>query len=170
MPTILIADDDPLVRGLLREVLQWDGHTVLEAADGVSALTIAHSAPVDLFLCDLFKPGLNGAQTIRRFRAALPGVPVIAVTGWPHLAVLDLLWMDESQGAVRVLPKPFRPGELATLLGELLGAAAARWSSTDRPPTPNVAQQHSRGTAVLLGQFSEGTGKYAQVEGFDEEP
>ncbi len=122
---VLIADDYVVTRLLLRNVLEAEGHEVIEAADGAAALRLAAQAPVDLFLCDLFMPDVDGLEAIRRFRDSFPRVPVVALSGGAFGGSMDLLPVAAVLGADRVLRKPFVLTELQALLRELLGAQAA---------------------------------------------
>lgn len=66
MPTILIADDDPMMCQLLESVLVNEGYQVICAHDGEQALTQLASHPFDLVLLDVMMPKLNGLQAARR--------------------------------------------------------------------------------------------------------
>jgi PAS domain S-box-containing protein len=82
--TVLLVDDEPSVRAITRRLLERAGYRVLEAADGHEALSIAArpDVRVDLLLTDMVMPGLTGQQVVVRFRAARPGVPIVAITGY----------------------------------------------------------------------------------------
>lgn len=84
MKTILVADDSPLSRELVREALEEAGYRVVEAADGVEALAKALEEPPDLALLDIQMPVLDGYATIRAMRQdqRLAGLPVLAVTAF----------------------------------------------------------------------------------------
>jgi two-component system cell cycle sensor histidine kinase/response regulator CckA len=83
MPTILVVDDDPVVRKLLALVLEEEGFQVLIAKDGPDALRIAESNPgeVDLLVSDVRMPGMDGPSLARTLRAADPALPVLLVSG-----------------------------------------------------------------------------------------
>ena len=82
MKTILIADDDDFIRGLLRHVLEKEGFGVIEAADGVAAVKTFYSHPeIDCVVLDLQMPGMNGREAYSLIRAARPGVKCIICTG-----------------------------------------------------------------------------------------
>ncbi len=103
MYRILIADDDPGVRNLLRSLLEMDGHEVFDACNGPLAVALGRLYLPDVFLCDLCMPEVDGLETIRAFREALPDVPIIAMS-----ALVDLLPAASDLGAAGVLAKPFR--------------------------------------------------------------
>jgi PAS domain S-box-containing protein len=108
--TILVAEDDPMVRGLMREILVGAGYSVIEAADGAEALSMAarQSGPIDLLITDLVMPGMSGAQVYQSLRNR-PEVSVLYVSGYPEdmIASEGLL----EPGAA-FLPKPFTPEAL----------------------------------------------------------
>jgi len=85
MATILIVEDNPATRELLREFLQGDGHTVLEASTGLEALTVAGVASPDLILLDLRLPDAHGFDLARRLRQQprTATIPILALTAYP---------------------------------------------------------------------------------------
>ncbi|MEM6326482.1 MAG: response regulator transcription factor [Bacteroidota bacterium] len=83
MPVILIADDDPAIRTLLRDFLEGQGFSVLTAADGKEALEIARDTPPDLALLDVMMPWVNGLEVIRELRRE-GDTPVILLTARAH--------------------------------------------------------------------------------------
>jgi CheY-like chemotaxis protein len=113
---ILVADDDPAVRTFLRLILERDGHEVLEAGDGGLAVELARLHCPNLFLCDIFMPEVDGIDAIHAFHAALPDVPIIAVSGR-----MDVLATARKIGAARVLTKPFKVEAVQALVQSVLG-------------------------------------------------
>src|SRR5437870_2914120 len=108
MATVLVVDDDPKIRDLLRLYLARDGHRVLFAADGPEALTAAHQQVPDLVLLDVMLPGLDGFEVCRRLRdeSDVPIVLLTARSGDSDKVVgLDI-------GADDYIVKPFSPREL----------------------------------------------------------
>jgi len=85
MATILVVEDNPATRELLREFLQGDGHTVLEASTGLEALTVAGVASPDLILLDLRLPDAHGFDLARRLRQEphMTTIPILALTAYP---------------------------------------------------------------------------------------
>lgn len=80
--TILVTDDDPVLRPLYAQILRGCGGEVLEARDGEECLRVAHERRPGLILLDLHMPGLDGWATVERLRddAATAGIPVIVLT------------------------------------------------------------------------------------------
>jgi CheY-like chemotaxis protein len=136
---VLVADDYLITRLLLRNVLEAEGHEVIEAADGAAALRLAAQAPIDLFLCDLFMPDVDGLEAISRFRDSFPGVPVVALSGGAFGGSVDLLPVAALLGADRVLRKPFVLTELQTLLRELLAVRAEHLKPAPSAPAAGRA-------------------------------
>ena len=85
MARILVVDDEPDERFLLRRMFERAGHEVLDAADGAAALAIVRESPPDLIVTDMMMPVMDGAELIRRLRAdpATAGIPIMASTGDP---------------------------------------------------------------------------------------
>ncbi len=82
--TVLLVDDDPLVRRATARIVGLAGFTVLEAPGGHEALAIAErpDCAIDVLLTDLMMPGMSGRELIARFRVLRPGVPVVCITGF----------------------------------------------------------------------------------------
>jgi len=114
--TILVCDDDPSLRELVRAVLGTN-YRFLEAADGTEALMIAREEQPDLIVLDVMLPGLSGIEVLEELRAtdSLREIPVVVITAWSH-AEIDV----QIAGADRFVSKPFDPDELSTAVKELL--------------------------------------------------
>jgi CheY-like chemotaxis protein len=115
--TVLVVDDDPHVRGLLRHALEEDGHEVLEAGDGVSALAIVRSRPPDLVVLDVMMPHLSGFDVVAARNGDLGrrDAPVVI------LSVVDDAGRGYRLGVERYLTKPV---DVSTLVSDV--AALAR--------------------------------------------
>jgi DNA-binding NtrC family response regulator len=119
--TILVVDDEALVRWSLAEVLRRSGHTVIEATSAREALdATSRSSSVDAVLLDYRLPDSADLRLLERIRRRLPRSPVVLMTafGTPEVvqAALDL-------GAYRVLTKPFDMHEVEGLITEAYGAS-----------------------------------------------
>ena len=88
MSRILVVDDEPDERFLLRRMFERAGYEVLDASDGAAALAIARESLPDLIVTDMMMPVMDGAELIRRLRSdpATAGIPILASTGDPGLA------------------------------------------------------------------------------------
>ncbi|MFL9924093.1 response regulator [Herbaspirillum lusitanum] len=118
--TILVVDDEPLVRMVAVEILEELGYFVVEADDGVAALKVIAAHPdIDLLLTDVGLPnGMNGRQLADAVRAQRPDVPVLFVTGYAENAVLNHGHLERG---MQVLTKPFAADVLARRVKELAG-------------------------------------------------
>ncbi len=101
--TVLVVDDEQLVRDLLVQFLGLRGYRALGVKNGADALSMIEEAPPDLVLLDLFLPGMNGVEVLRRLREKeFPGA-VIIITGSHDEEVLEEAWALHPQ---EVLTKP----------------------------------------------------------------
>jgi two-component system response regulator AtoC len=101
---ILVADDDPDIRVLLKTFLEDEGYTVSEAANGQDALDGVRSGSYDLVLLDMRLPGMTGMDVLKQLREKQGDVPVILITayGSPNIAI-----QASSLGAYSFITKPF---------------------------------------------------------------
>ncbi len=113
--SILLVEDDPVLRRLLGDALQRENYQVFEAPTGEAALLQARTAvSLDLLVTDVILPGITGTELARR----LPHLPVLFITGYTDDAVLET---DQS-----ILRKPFTLPELTYRVRELLDPAAPK--------------------------------------------
>jgi signal transduction histidine kinase/CheY-like chemotaxis protein len=116
--TILVADDDAAVRGLLRQVLEDAGYEVLEAAHGRAAVELVRSVHVDVLITDLVMPEQEGLETLSQVRQSHPGIGVIAISG---AFGGDFLKTAKLLGATATLCKPIPPEDLLAAVRQVLG-------------------------------------------------
>jgi two-component system phosphate regulon response regulator PhoB len=118
-PTLLVCDDEEVLRDLVRATFEGEGFNVVEAQDGSEALEQARRRHPDLMVIDMMMPGASGLQTLRELRRdpELSSTPVIMLTARTQIA--DRTAAVEA-GADYYLAKPFSPLRLAELAGELL--------------------------------------------------
>lgn len=110
---VLIVDDDDALRESLAMILSAEGYELVSAARGEEALERIDETPVDVVLCDLRMPGIDGFELIPQLCRRLPGVPVILMSA--H-GTTDLAIEAIERGAYDYLAKPFQPSELLLLL------------------------------------------------------
>jgi CheY-like chemotaxis protein len=98
VPRILVVDDEPDQRFLLRRIFERAGHEVTDVGDGAAALRAVRESPPDLVVTDMMMPVMDGPEFIRCLRAepATAGIPILAASGDAHLA----------GAADAVVPKP----------------------------------------------------------------
>ncbi len=115
-PTILVCDDEPSLRELVRAVL-GPQYRFVEAADGKAALALARDVAPDLVVLDLMLPVMSGIAVLEELRndERLAAVPVLVMTAWSHAEASA--W---TAGADRFVSKPFHPDELTAAVEELL--------------------------------------------------
>ena len=121
MARILVVDDDPSVRALVRDVLELEGHVVELAVDGYAALRAVAEARPDGVVLDVMMPGLDGHEVLARLRASADGLelPVVMLTA---AADDEAAWRGWLGGVDYVLGKPFDPEELVRRLDGLVAA------------------------------------------------
>ncbi len=126
MPCILIVDDNPVQRMLVREVLADDRSlTYLEEEDGLAALERARSQCPDLVILDVILPAEDGFQICRRFKddPDLASIPIILLTARYHDEDAQ---KSRQAGADGLITKPFDPQELQLTVRRMLSHASAR--------------------------------------------
>ncbi len=118
--TVLVIEDEPVVRGLVVEVLGDLGYRAIEAVDGPGGLEIVQSAQrIDLLITDVGLPGLNGRQVADAARALRPDLKVLFMTGYAENAALVFGALDAG---MTVITKPFTMDALATRVREIIEA------------------------------------------------
>ena len=113
---ILVVDDEPAHRFLLRRIFERAGHVVSDAGDGAAALRAVADSRPDLVVTDMMMPVMDGAELIRRLRRepATADIAILAASGDPHLA----------EGADAVISKPFVSRHLVEVADALLKDAS----------------------------------------------
>jgi PAS domain S-box-containing protein len=130
--TVLLVEDDPMVRSLAVEALRLKGYRVLEAGDGRAALVAApRDGPrIDLLITDVVMPHMTGRELAERLAAAQPGMRVLFMSGYPGTLGEQLGLPAKS---VDLLEKPFTSLTLVSRVRQAL----------DRPPAVRAASRRS---------------------------
>jgi len=122
--SILICDDDPIARSMVRHHLQQHNYAVFEAESGEQALELARQQSFDAILLDLFMPGMNGWETLNRLKsdAATAAIPVVI------LSVFSSRPINRKEDIRGWVSKPFNEQSLLAALGAALhpGAGSSR--------------------------------------------
>jgi two-component system cell cycle sensor histidine kinase/response regulator CckA len=115
--TILLAEDEPLLRELGQTILTQAGYAILTApnAEALKTFVAEHEGKIDLLLTDVVMPGMSGPELVKLVRARWPEVRVLYMSGYADDEIEDL---DRDAG---FLQKPFTPTELTAKIAEMLG-------------------------------------------------
>ena len=122
MQKILVIDDDSLVRDTLVRILERKGYQVLVASDGLRGLRMFRSEQPDLVITDIIMPEKEGLETIREIRGECPDAKIIAISGGARIGSMDFLDFAGKLGASEIIPKPFDPIDLISVVSRCLGA------------------------------------------------
>jgi CheY-like chemotaxis protein len=119
--TILLAEDDEMVRPLAKGLLEKLGYTVLEAENAAQALKVAsaHRGAIHLLVSDVVMPGASGRELARRLAATRPDTRVLYVSGYTDDAIVHHGMLEPG---LHFLQKPFTPAALARKVREVLDA------------------------------------------------
>ena len=119
--TILTVDDATTMRKMVSFTLRGAGHEVLEAPDGVDALAILRTRPVDLVITDIHMPNMNGIELTRRLRASssCARTPILLLTTESDPAKKA---EGRAAGATGWIVKPFSQDQLLAIVAKILPA------------------------------------------------
>src|SRR6185312_10757432 len=119
--TVLIAEDDAMLRPLAKALLERLGYKVLEAGNAVEALAAsqAHQGPIHLLVADVVMPGASGRELARQLAPARPDTKVLYVSGYTDDAIVHHGMLEPG---LNFLQKPFTPATLAKRVREVLDA------------------------------------------------
>lgn len=119
--TIIVTDDDPSVRSVIRFALESRGYGVIEASDGSEVLRLSELRTASLLITDIVMPNVEGTELIMQVRRSRPELPILALSGGPSMGRDVYLTVASKVGAQRTLAKPFAPSVLLQVVHELLG-------------------------------------------------
>lgn len=123
--TVLVVDDDELIRDLLFQVLSDNGYHVELANSGEEALSLLSQRQVELCLSDIIMPDCDGLELIPQVRRKFPNIPIIAISGGGRIGPESYLTTAQRLGASKALRKPFDGAILLAAISDLLGPAGA---------------------------------------------
>ncbi len=117
--TILLAEDDRVMRRLTRKMLEEHGYRVLEAEDGKAALEViaSNAGPIDLTLTDVVMKGMNGPELVLRLIDSYPDMKVVYMSGYTG----ELVAHQGFNTGIRLLEKPFTRADLLKTIDAALG-------------------------------------------------
>ena len=126
--TVLIADDDPMLRAIGAELLSEEGYRILEAEDGDEAMRLIETEPVDLLVLDMLMPNKDGLETIMDLRRRGSDVRILAISSGGSMDIDSLLKPALAFGANRIMSKPLRISTFASTIAEMLSQPASAQS------------------------------------------
>jgi len=117
-PTVLVVDDEELIRDVSTMMIEDYGGKVIQAANGAAAIEIfkEKQAEIDVVFLDFSMPGINGYETLLEIRKLKPGQPTVMVSGLRLVPEVEELW---HKGEVEFLSKPFHESELIKAIHKL---------------------------------------------------
>lgn len=119
--TVLLVEDDEILRDLVKIVLEGKGFCVLEAKDGEEALDVYshHKAEIDVVLSDMGLPYLGGREILHKMKEIDPNAKVILSSGYSDPKIESEML---KEGATDYVPKPYDVGEITKKIREILEA------------------------------------------------
>jgi len=121
MAKVLLVEDVPLVRQSVRAILEADGHSVVETADGSEGLAALKAHTFDLVVADIWMPNTDGIALLKEIKAGPAPLPVIIISGGGPKASLEISSsLAQTWGADTVLYKPFEDHELIDAVNRIL--------------------------------------------------
>ena len=110
MSNVLVIDDDPVSRDIVRDLLEGEEHVVVEAGTSEEGIVIYKQGEFDLVVADLYMPEKGGLDVIGKLVGADPDAKVIVVSGIDLREKLDIFQLARQLGAFQTLSKPIQPG------------------------------------------------------------
>jgi DNA-binding response OmpR family regulator len=119
--TLLLVDDEKILRDAVKEILEVNGFNVIDAADGDAALGWLAQVKIDLVITDLVMPNMDGVELVEKIRTQYKQLPIIVVSG-SGTAVTKRFGIESINipGATASIAKPFKSTELIALVNNLL--------------------------------------------------
>jgi signal transduction histidine kinase/ActR/RegA family two-component response regulator len=136
---LLVVDDEPPLRELLRELLEAEGHAVELASNAFEALSLFRASKFDMVFTDLGMPGMSGWDLARAVRSMDSEIPLAVITGWGDEVDPE---RQKAAGVDCVVTKPFSAARIAELVEELAGRLPERAAAVGPPfPSPSANQE-----------------------------
>jgi CheY-like chemotaxis protein len=119
MISILLVDDDDVIRSSLEEILSRFGCRVVAARSGKEAIAAVSGRSFDAIITDVLMPDMDGIEVLWKLRQLGPLPRVVAMSGGGRISSHDCLAMAQRLGAFRILQKPFSTNQLLSVVGEI---------------------------------------------------
>jgi CheY-like chemotaxis protein len=126
MALILVIDDEPQIRSMLKLMLERDGYEVAEAPDGIEGIRIYRQNPADLIITDLIMPNKDGIGVIIDLKKEFPNVKIIAMSGGGLNKPEGYLKGAKKLGAACTLTKPIDRGEMLRAIKDVLKSPSSQ--------------------------------------------
>jgi YesN/AraC family two-component response regulator len=126
MANILIIDDEPQIRSMLKLMLERDGYEVAEAPDGIEAIRLYRQNPADLIITDLIMPNQDGIGMIIALKKEFPDVKIIAMSGGGLNKPEGYLKGAKKLGAACTLTKPIDRDEMLRAVKDVLKSPSSQ--------------------------------------------
>ena len=117
---LLLVDDEPMMRKMVKLALQKRGIQVFEAANGPDALALADQHPIDVLVTDIVMEGIDGWTLARLLAERRPDLPIVFTSGYP----VDLENERQNHACRTFLSKPFQPQDLLQAISDLTSVSA----------------------------------------------
>lgn len=124
MASILLLEDEEVLRLLMVDLLEQEGHDVIHAGDGRLALDGDLVSTLDLMITDLYMPSVDGMEATMRARKVKPDLKIIAMSGGSEYLTHDFLPHMKDFGATAILRKPTAPDDFLTAVRVALAIPA----------------------------------------------
>lgn len=124
MARLLVVDDNPMMRTVMRAALERAGHEVVLAENGVRALEIG-GGPFDLVVTDIEMPHMDGIDLVETIRERSPTAKILVISGRVSGPTLKGMTSEKSLAATAALEKPFTADRLVSKVDEILGQTIA---------------------------------------------
>ncbi len=131
MERILIIDDEPQIRSMLRLMLERAGYEVVEASDGIDGIRLYRQNPTDLIITDLIMPNKDGIGMIIDLKKEFPDVKIIAMSGGGLNKPEGYLQGAKKLGAAYTLTKPIDREKMIQAVKDTLRGSAPRVDSAE---------------------------------------
>jgi two-component system cell cycle sensor histidine kinase/response regulator CckA len=136
--TILLVEDEDMVRSVAERALTRQGYKVITASDGEQGLArLAAADKIDLLISDVVMPGMDGPTMVRAVRVEHPSMPVLFMSGYAEEQLRKSIDIDN----VAFLPKPFSVNQLAEAARDVLGAAREAATAGAGEPVPLISPE-----------------------------
>lgn len=156
---VLVVDDEPLLRDIVSEWLEFEGYAVLTAENGADALRLLEETPADLVVTDIRMPIMDGVELLKELKESDRYSPaVIFVSGFTDVTAREAF----DLGVEAILAKPFSDTDLIAAVRRVLTSREERWRMPEGDTPPQQLQAAFAGvdSARISGQLAFGRGGF----------